>query len=283
MSPYDDFHDHMTTMFLRMRNLRSLWRQAGSRGQISHLPPYRPTAHSFISVSSKVLHEWDFCIRLIERYPKVGSDSDLSKCSREDLLHHITTFSGRRDWGVEAHCCDYSNQDRLWWYQASDHWNESGPEIRVKVLVEEEGRSKVDYPARDSHAPALEPAHASDKHKHTDRHTHRHKSKQIQTLKHRFPRTCTRTCTRLRQRQTHTHRHRHTQTGTQTHRPKQVQTQKHRFQHTCTRTCKLSENKPLTTMHNCAQLWWATWGTRNTTVKTRIYKQGDDQWPVKES
>ena len=201
-------------MFVRMRNLRSLWRQAGSRGQISHLPPYQPTAHSFISVSSKVLQKWDFCFRLIERRPKVGSGSDISKHSRENLLHQKTTFSGRRYWGVEAHCCDYSNLDRLRWYQASDHRNESGPEIRVKVLVEEEGRSKVDYPARDSHAPALEPAHTSDKDKHTNthrhrrRHTDRHKSKQIQTLKHRFPRTCTRTCTRLRHTQTHAHRHR---------------------------------------------------------------------------
>ena len=43
----------------------------------------------------------------------------------------------------------------------------------MKVLVEEEGRSKVDYPARDSHAPALEPAHTSDKDKHTNTHRHR--------------------------------------------------------------------------------------------------------------
>ena len=43
----------------------------------------------------------------------------------------------------------------------------------MKVLVEEEGRSKVDYPARDSHAPALKPAHASDKDKHANTHRHR--------------------------------------------------------------------------------------------------------------
>ena len=218
MSPFDDsvnFDDQMTTMFSRMRNLRSLWRQAGSRGQISHLPPYQPTAHSFISVSSKVLQKWDFCFRLIERRPKVGSGSDISKHSRENLLHQKTTFSGRRYWGVEAHCCDYSNLDRLRWYQASDHRNESGPEIRVKVLVEEEGRSKVDYPARDSHAPALEPAHASDKHKHTNTHRHRrrHTDSDTDPSKYRhwntgsqFP-THLHTCTHLRQRQGNTHLH----------------------------------------------------------------------------
>ena len=166
------------------------------------------TSEIFLSVSSRGIQKLDL-ILIFQNF------------FRENLLHHITTFSGRRDQGVEAHCCDYSNLDRLWWYQASDHRNESGPEIRVKVLVEEEGRSKVDYPARDSHAPALEPAHASDK----DKHTH------IDTDTHRQGR-------------------RHTDPSKYRHRNK-------------------GSHAPALEPGS-AQLWCATWGTRKTTVKTRI-------------
>ena len=195
------------------------------------IPTNRPQFHIRLIKSSP---EVRFLYPSHREVSKVGSDSDFSKYSRENLLHQITTFSGRRNWGVEAHCCDYSNLDRLWWYQASDHWNESGPEIRVKVLVEEEGRSKVDYPARDSHAPALEPAHASDK----DKHTH------------------TKT-------QTHTDRDADTQTQASTDTETQVPTHLH---------WNLEEHNYGVQHEELGKQQWK-----------QGCKQGDDQWPVKES
>ena len=97
-----------------------------------------------------------------------------------------------------------------------------------------------------------------------------------------FPRICTPAHTSDKDKETHTytHRHKHTQTGTHTHRPKQVETQKHRFLRTCTGTCKCTTLWQLvTTLHN--------YGEQHEELGKQQWKQGckqgDDQWPVKES